>query len=62
MSKTTPKEKEQGYGISANTDPSKRKFAIFRYALSHMVNAYVYVADAEAQSRVNNDWVLGWTL
>ena len=23
MSKTTPKEKEQGYGIRANNDPSK---------------------------------------
>ena len=59
MSKTTPKEKEQGYGIRANNDPSKRNLAIFRYALSHMGNASVYVAAAEAQSWGNNDWGLG---
>ena len=59
MSKTTPKEKEQGYGIRANNDPSKIKFEIFRYALSHMGNASVYVAAAEAQSRGNNVWGLG---
>ena len=59
MSKTTPKDKEQGYGIRANNNPSKRNFAIFRDALSHMGNAYVYVAAAEAQSRENNDWGLG---
>ena len=41
ISKTTPKEKEQGYGIRANNDPSERNFAIFRYALSHMGNASV---------------------
>ena len=59
MSKTTPKEKEQGYGIRANNDPSERNFAIFRDALSHMGNASVYVAASEAQSRGNNDWGLG---
>ena len=59
MSKTTPKEKEQGYGIRANNDPSKRNFAIFRDSLSHMGNASVYVVTAEAQSRGYNDWVLG---
>ena len=59
MSKTTPKQKEQGYGIRANNDPSERKFAIFRDALSHMGNASVYIADAEEQSRGNNDWGLG---
>ena len=59
MSKTTPKEKEQGYGISGNNDPSERNFAIFRYALSHMKNTSVYIAAAEAQSRGNNDWGLG---
>ena len=59
MSKTTPKEKEQGYGICVNNDPPKRNFAIFRDALSHMVNASMYVAAAEAQSQVNNDWGLG---
>ena len=59
MSKTTPKEKEQGYSIRANNDPSKQKFAIFRDTLSHMGNASVYVAAAEAQSRGKNDWVLG---
>ena len=37
MSKTIPKEKEQGYGIRANNDPYKHFFAIFRDALSHMV-------------------------
>ena len=26
MSKTTPKDKEQGYGIRANNDPSERNF------------------------------------
>ena len=50
MSKTAPKEKEQGYGIRANNDPSERNFAIFRYALSHLVNSYVYAAASEAQS------------
>ena len=48
MSKTTPKEKEKGYGIRANNDPSGRKVSIFRYSLSHMGNASVYVAAAEA--------------
>ena len=59
MPKTTPKEKEQGYGIRANNNPSERKFSIFRDYLSHTVNASVYVAAAEAQSRGNNDWGLG---
>ena len=59
MSKTTPKEREQGYGIRANNDPSEQNLEIFRDALSHMVNASVYVADAEAQSRGGNDRVLG---
>ena len=55
MSKTTPKEKEQGYGIRANNDPSERKFSIFRDDLSHMGNASVYVASEESQSREDND-------
>ena len=55
MSKTSPKEKEQGYVIRANNDPYENKFAIFRDALSHMGNASVYLAAAEAQSRENND-------
>ena len=59
MSKTTPKEKEEGYGIRANNDPSERIFAIFRDALSHMGNASVYIAAAESQSWGNNDWGLG---
>ena len=59
MSKTTPKDKEQGYGIRANNDQSERNFAIFRDALSHMGNASVYVAAAGAQSRGNNYWGLG---
>ena len=59
MSKTTPKEKGQGYGINANNDPFERNFAIFRDALSHMGNASVYVAASEAQSQGNNDWGLG---
>ena len=59
MSKTTPKDKEQGYGTCAKNDPSEKQFAIFRDALSHMGNASVYVAAAEAQSRGNNDWGLG---
>ena len=50
---------EQGYGIHANNDPSERNFAIFRDALSHMGNASVYVAAAEAQTQGNNDWGLG---
>ena len=58
MSKTTPKEKKQGYGIRANNDPSERKISIFRDDLSHMGNASVYVAAAEAQSWGNNDWGL----
>ena len=59
MPKTTPKEKEQGYDIRANNDPSKRKFSLFRDALSHMSNASVYVASSEAQSQKKNDWGLG---
>ena len=59
MSKTIPKEKEQGYGIRAKIDASERNVLIFRDALSHMGNASVYVAAAEAQSRGNNDWGLG---
>ena len=59
MSKTTPKEKEQGYGIRANNDPSERNSAIFRDTFSHMGNASVYIAAAEAQSRGNDDWGLG---
>ena len=54
--KATPNEKEQGYSIRANNDPSERNFAIFRYALSHMGNASVYVSAAEAKSRGNNYW------
>ena len=59
MSKTTPKDKEEGYGIRDNNYPSERNFEIFRYALSHMGNTSVYVAAAEAQSRGNNDWGIG---
>ena len=59
MSKNTPKEKEQGYGIRAKNDQSERTFSIFRDALSHMGNASMYVADAEAQSWGNNDLGLG---
>ena len=62
MSKTKSKEKKQGYGIRANNDPSERNFAIFRDALSHMGNASVYVAAAEAQSRGEMTGGLGWTL
>ena len=51
ISKTTPKDKEQGYVIRANNDPYERNFAIFRDALSHMGNASVYVSADEAQSR-----------
>ena len=43
MSKTTPKEKEQVYGIRANNYPYERNFAIFIDTLSHMGNASVYV-------------------
>ena len=46
MSKTAHKEKEQGYGICA----------IFRDALSHMGEATVYWAAAEAQSWLKNDF------
>ena len=59
MPKTTPNEKEQVYVIRANNDTSEQSFAIFRDVLSNMVNAYVYVAAAETQSRGNNDWGLG---
>ena len=51
MSKTTPKEKKQGYGLRANNYPSERNFSIFRDALSRMVNTSVYISAAEAQSR-----------
>ena len=50
------KEKEQGYGICANNDPSEPKKSIFRDALSHMGDATVYWAAAEAQSQFNNDF------
>ena len=59
MSKTTPKEKEHGYGIRSNNHPSERNLTIFRYALSHIGNASLYVVAAEAQSRGNNDWGIG---
>ena len=59
MSKTTPKDKEQGYGIRSNNDPFERNFAIFRDALSQMGNASMYLAAAEAHSWGNNDWGLG---
>ena len=59
MSKTTPKEKEQVYGIRANNNPSERNLEIFRDALSHMGNDSVYVAADESKSRENNDWGLG---
>ena len=35
MSKTTRKEKEQGYGIRANNDQPEQNFEIFRDYLSH---------------------------
>ena len=56
MSKTSRKEKEDGYGIVPNNDASERNFAIFRDALQHMGNASIYRAAAEAQSRMNNDY------
>ena len=62
MSKTTPKDKEQGYGILAKNDTSEHKFALFRDTLSHMGNASVYVAASEAQSRETMTGDLGWTL
>ena len=49
MSKTTPKEKEQGYGIRTNNNPYEGNFAISRDVLSQMGNASVYVASAESQ-------------
>ena len=42
MSKTTRKDKEQGYDISANNDPLEQKHTILRDALSHMEEATVY--------------------
>ena len=59
MSKTTRQEKEQGYGIRANNDPSEQGFAVFRDALGHMGNASVYKAAGEGSSRYNNDWGRG---
>ena len=56
MSKTTRKEKEQKYGICANNDPPEQSFAIFQDDLSHMEEATVHLAAAEAQSRFNNDF------
>ena len=50
MSKTSRKEKEDGYGIVPNNDASERNFAIFRDALQHMGNTSIYRAAAEAQS------------
>ena len=48
MYKTTRKEKEQGHGIHANNDPLEQYFAILWDALSHMGEATVYQAAAEA--------------
>ena len=56
MPKTTCKEKEQGYGIRANNNPSEQKFAIVQDDLSLMGEAVVYRAASEAQSRFNNDF------
>ena len=59
MSKTTRKEKEQGYGIHANENPWEQTFAIFWDALSHMGEDTVYQADAEAQYWFKNDFGCG---
>ena len=59
MSKTTHKEKEQGYGICSNNDPSEQKIAIFRDDLSHMGEATVYQEAVESRSRLNNGFGCG---
>ena len=59
MSKTTRKEKGQGYGICANNDPSEHKISIFQDDLSHMGEATVYRADSEAHYQFNNDFGRG---
>ena len=59
ISKTTPKENAQGYGICANNFPWKQYFAIFWDTLSRMGNAMVYREAAEAQSWFNNDFGCG---
>ena len=56
MSKKMRKEKEQGYSICANNDPSEMIFEIFRDALSHKGEATVYWVAAEAQSRFKKDF------
>ena len=56
MKQTSRKEKKEEYGILPNNDPSEREFAIHRDAMSHMGNASIYRAAAEAQSRMNNDF------
>ena len=56
ISRTTYKEKEQGYGIYSNKDPSEIVFEIFRDALSHMGEAKVYRAAAEAHYQFNNNF------
>ena len=56
MSKTTRTDKEQGYVIRTNNNPSEQKFAIFQDALSHMGEDTVYWVDAEAQYWFNNDF------
>ena len=56
MSKTTRKEKVKWYGICANNNPPEQTLSILRDALSHMGEATVYWAAAEAQYRFNNDF------
>ena len=59
MSKTTRKEKEQGYGIHTNENLCEQTFAVFWDALSHMGEDTVYQADAEAQYWFNNGFGCG---
>ena len=53
MSKTTRKEKEQGYSIRENIYQLEKN-AIFRDALSHMGETMVYWTASEAQYQFNN--------
>ena len=59
MSKTTRKEKEQGYGICENNNQLEQKNILSGDVLSHIGEDTVYRAAAEAQSWFNNDFGRG---
>ena len=55
MFKKMRREKGERYVICANNDPLGEKIVIFQDDLSHMEEAMLYWAAAEAQSRFNKN-------